>query len=206
MSRLSTFLPAAALLLPLPVGAAPFSGFAVGAGATNHSLNMDATFDLDNSTRSETVSEFGPFVDIGYGIRASRSIHVQAGVRAHDVELEANLYDDDCVKAESHTAAYGQIGYIFGDSNMVYGIFESGSADVLVATEDYPNENFDASTFAFGLGYKRGFGDSFEVFVEGTNRTYDNLHIHYDGGEYDGAKKDIDLDSTNLTTGVMYRF
>ena len=206
MPRPLALLAAIGLFLLSPVAlAAPFAGLSVGIGASNQSLDMDAQFDFDDSTRSETARKSGPMLDIGYGGFISHTIHVQAGIRAYRVELEANLYDDDCVKLERENAAYGQVGYVFGQ-NMVYGLMESGSADVMVATENYPTRNRDVSSFAFGVGYKRAFGDYVELFVEGLSRSYDMVDIHYEGGLYDGAKKDIELSGTSLTTGVMFRF
>lgn len=206
MLRRLAVLPVLAMsLVPSVAEAAPFSGLSVGIGAANQSLDMDAQFDFDSSTRSASARKAGPMLDIGYGGFISHTIHVQGGIRAYRVELEANLYSDDCIKLERENTVYGQAGYVFGQ-NLVYGLMESGSADVMVATEDYPDRNRDVGSFAYGLGYKRAVGDHVEFFVEGLARTYDMIDIHYERGEYEGAKKDIEMTASSVTAGVMFRF
>lgn len=207
-------LPALALLLPLPAAADQFSGLSAGVGASSFSLDIDATFDHSGADdRSVTADGSGGMVDIGYGFLPSSNVHLQAGVRRYPIELEENVYPDDCVKIDQHTAVYGQVGYLLDPNNMLYGIFESGRADVSVHTLGYPDEEFDANTFAFGVGYKHALGPYVEFFVEGMSRSYDNLHIHYEGAgtdeaeaDYDGDKKDIELASTNVTAGFQVRF
>ncbi len=213
MSRLSTTIATIALmLLPLPASATQFSGLSVGLGASAFSLELESEFDALGPS-SATTDKAGGMVDLGYGFLASRSVHLQAGVRGYPIEMEANLYDDDCVKIDQHVAAYGQVGYLFNDRNMLYGILETGQADVTVHTEGYPDRDFEPSTFAFGAGYKHALGSHVEFFVEGMSRAYDTMAIHYEGdgstpesGEYDGDKKDIDLSSTNVTAGFQFRF
>ncbi|MEX1081843.1 MAG: outer membrane beta-barrel protein [Halofilum sp. (in: g-proteobacteria)] len=213
MSRVRTTVPViVAMLFPLPAAATQFSGLSVGLGASSFSVDMESEFDAPGmGPSSATADKTGGMVDVGYGFMPSRSIHLQAGVRSYPIELEANLYDDDCVKIDQHVAAYGQVGYLFNDRNMLYGIFEAGGAEVTVHTEGYADREFEPDTFAFGVGYKYAMASYVEFFVEGMNRSYDMMDIHYgrepaDSEEYAGAKKDIDLTSTNLTAGFQFRF
>lgn len=214
MSRLSRIIPTITImLLPLPAVATQFSGLSIGLGASSFSVDMDSQFDADDmGPSSASADKTGGMVDIGIGFLPSRSIHLQAGVRSYPIELEANLYPDDCVKIDQHVAAYGQVGYLFNDRNMLYGIFESGRADVTVHTEGYADRKFEPDTFAFGVGYKYAMASYMEFFVEGMTRSYDMMDIHYgrnpaDSGDYEeNAKKDIDMDGTNVTAGFQFRF
>lgn len=203
MSRLKAVLPVfAAVLLPLPVGAAPFSGLSAGLGGAGYSLDVQARFGSDSSTHSETAHTTGALLDLGFGFLPSPNVHLQAGVRAYPIEMKAHL--EDCFMIDQHVAAYGQVGYVFDTSNMVYASFESGTADANPDTEDYPE--FSADTIAFGIGYKRALSTYLEVFVEGVNRTYGNISVRYDDGRYSDADKDVELASTNVAAGFLLRF
>ncbi len=206
LSRSSCMLGAALLALPGAASAAPFSGLSLGIGAASHGMGVEAEFSGDSSSEDEVASEFGPALDLGIGARTSENVHVQAGVRAYSAELDTRVYPDDRVEMSGLRSVYGQVGYVLGDRNAIYGTFEFGRADVTVSKEQHEDSEVELDSFGFGVGYKRAFDDHVELFVELVNRDFQDVEVEYETGPDAGERTEYEIVGANVTAGFTFRF
>lgn len=206
MSRCTALLTAvAALVLAEGALAESFGGFALGGGASRHSLDVDATSsDSTLFPASGSARETGLMLDLAYSGSLAANVRLTGGLRLYPIALETAVFADDRVRIEDIGAIYSGLGYVFEGINMVYAVLELGAAEMTSRQTGFKPVSDEIATSAIGIGYMRRLDADVHVFVELLGRAYEDVRVSYVDVFVD--TRDYDITGGNLTLGIALRF
>jgi opacity protein-like surface antigen len=187
----------------------PFSGFYGGAeigaaSAGTKTTVTPVTGSAVSRTNKATAVDYGVFGGYGYtmenGLFLGGELSVnKAGGKAKTVALgglnvrERNSYD---------AALTGRVGYVFGDSTLVYGLAGAAQRQANYVLPTSTRRNATVTGRTFGLGVAQAFGDNVFGRIELDRTDYGKKS--YVGTGVPGVR--YEPAATRLSVGVGYSF